>query len=245
MFVHIAKLIHGDEYDYQLVEKEFVNTLTPVTIICKRHGAFLQKPRKHLMGQGCPRCIGRMRTTESFIEEALEVHKGHYTYDKVKYVNPETPVTITCRIHGDFSMRPVKHLRGEGCPQCQTSKMELEIVAFLQSHLSTPMDLQKHFTWLRIKQQLALDVYLPEYKIAIECQGEQHFIDRPVFGGTEALQAQKERDMVKHKLCKEHGIRIIYYANAANYLPKEYLEPIITSKKKILEEILKFSKSKR
>ena len=238
-FVNLAKLIHGDEYDYQFVEKEFVNVNTPVTIICKRHGAFPQKPRKHMMGQGCPRCIGRLRTTESFIEEALDVHKGHYTYDKVKFVDYATPVTITCKLHGDFPMRPLKHLRGEGCPLCQTSKMELEIVAFLQSHLSTPMELQKHFEWLRIKQRLALDVYLPEYKIAIECQGEQHFMARPVFGGEEALRAQQERDRVKSELCKQHGIQILYYAQKGNHLPKEEYElgAIFTSKKKLLEEI--------
>lgn len=103
-FVHTAQLIHGDDYDYRFVEKEFVNTLTPVTIICKRHGAFLQKPRKHLLEQGCPRCIGRLRTTESFIEEAKEVHKGHYSYDKAKFVDYATAVTITCKIHGDFTM---------------------------------------------------------------------------------------------------------------------------------------------
>lgn len=241
-FVNLAKLIHGDEYDYQFVEKEFVNVNTPVTIICKRHGDFPQKPRKHLMGQGCPRCIGRLRTTESFIEEALEVHKGHYTYDKVKFVDYATPVTITCKLHGDFPMRPLKHLRGEGCPQCQTSKMELEIVALLQSHLSTPIELQKHFTWLRIKQQLALDIYLPEYKIAIECQGEQHFIARPVFGGEVALKKQQERDRVKSELCKQHGIQILYYTRNGNQLPKEYeFGSIFSSKQKLLEEIWKYS----
>jgi len=243
VFVGTAKLIHGDDYDYRFVEKEFVNTLTPVTIICKRHGAFLQKPRKHLLGQGCPRCIGRLRTTESFIEEAEEVHKGHYYYDKVKFVDYATPVTITCKIHGDFKMRPLKHLRGEGCPLCQTSKMELEIVAFLQSHLSTPMELQKHFEWLRIKQRLALDVYLPEYKIAIECQGEQHFVARPVFGGTEALKQQQERDRIKNELCKQHGIQILYYTRNGNHIPNEYdLGTIFTSKKKLLEDILKYPK---
>lgn len=243
VFVGTAKLIHDDDYDYRFVEKEFVNTLTPVTIICKRHGAFLQKPRKHLMGQGCPRCIGRLRTTESFIEEAEEVHKGHYNYDKVKFVNYATPVTITCKIHGDFNMRPLKHLRGEGCPLCQTSKMELEIVAFLQSHLSTPMELQKHFEWLRIKQRLALDVYLPEYKIAIECQGEQHFVARPVFGGMEALKQQQERDRIKNELCKQHGIQILYYTRNGNHIPNEYdLGTIFTSKKKLLEDILKYPK---
>lgn len=212
-------------------------------IICNRHNeVFTQRPVKHLKGQGCPRCIGRLRTTQSFIEEATEVHKGHYTYDKVKFIDYATPVTITCKIHGDFPMRPLKHLRGEGCPLCQTSKMELEIVAFLKSHLSTKIELQKHFTWLRYQQRLALDVYLPEYKIAIECQGEQHFISRPVFGGTEAFKVQQERDNVKSELCKKHGIKILYYAKTCKYLPKEYLGPIYTGLEELLNGIKDYYK---
>jgi len=242
-FIRYAKLIHGSDYDYRLVEQEFVDMNTEVSIICNRHNeVFTQRPVNHLKGQGCPRCIGRLRTTQSFIEEATEVHKGHYTYDKVKFIDYATPVTITCKIHGDFPMRPLKHLRGEGCPLCQTSKMELEIVAFLKSHLSTKIELQKHFTWLRYQQRLALDVYLPEYKIAIECQGEQHFISRPVFGGTEAFKVQQERDNVKSELCKKHGIKILYYAKTCKYLPKEYLGPIYTGLEELLNGIKDYYK---
>lgn len=239
-FVQKAKLIHGNEYDYQYVEKNFVNTNTPVPIICKRHGVFLQRPRKHLMGQGCPRCIGRLRTTESFIEEAMEVHKGHYIYDKVKFVDYATPVIITCKIHGDFAIRPLKHLRGEGCPQCTTSKMELEIVALLQKHLSIRMELQKHFLWLRDKQLLYLDIYLPKYKIAIECQGEQHFIEKSIFWGTESFKKQRERDMIKSEQCKKHGIKILYYARPGKYLPKEYFGPIFTTHEELLKGLQMF-----
>lgn len=86
-------------------------------------------------------------------------------------------------------------------------------------------------------------MYLPEYKIAIECQGEQHFIARPVFGGVEALKNQQERDRIKHELCKQHGIQILYYARIGSNIPKEYgLGTIFTSKKKLLDEILKYPK---
>ena len=236
-FVHYAKLIHGMEYDYRHVEKEFIDMNTDVTIICKRHGTFPQKPVKHLKGQGCPRCIGRLRTTESFIEEAMEVHKGHYTYDNVRFVDYATPVNITCKIHGDFPMRPLKHLRGEGCRLCQTSKMELEIIAFLQSHMSTRIEIQKHFSWLKVKQLLHLDIYLPEYKIAIECQGEQHFVEETVFERNESLEIRQERDRIKSELCKKHGIHILYYARSGDYLPNKYLGPIYTTHEKLLKGI--------
>ena len=49
-----AKEIHGDKYDYSLVNYE--KALKKVKIICPTHGIFEQKPSNHLLGQGCPKC---------------------------------------------------------------------------------------------------------------------------------------------------------------------------------------------
>lgn len=53
-FIRKALIIHGDEYDYSLVN--YINSKTPVKIKCKKHGVFLQKPNSHLMGHKCPYC---------------------------------------------------------------------------------------------------------------------------------------------------------------------------------------------
>jgi len=53
-FINNAKRIHGNKYDYSLVE--YVNSHTKVDIICTKHGIFKQKPTKHLCGQGCFVC---------------------------------------------------------------------------------------------------------------------------------------------------------------------------------------------
>jgi Zn finger protein HypA/HybF involved in hydrogenase expression len=53
-FIMDAKSIHPDKYDYS--KTDVVNNLTKVTITCPVHGDFLQTPKKHLMGQGCPKC---------------------------------------------------------------------------------------------------------------------------------------------------------------------------------------------
>lgn len=56
-------------------------------------------------------------TNAEFIEKANIKH-GSYTYEKTKYINSSTKVTITCPIHGDFEQRPNDHLKGCGCPSC-------------------------------------------------------------------------------------------------------------------------------
>ena len=46
---------HGDgRYDYS--ESEYINSQTPMKIICPKHGAFWQVPIYHMLGSGCPIC---------------------------------------------------------------------------------------------------------------------------------------------------------------------------------------------
>ena len=53
-FIEKAKNIHGDKYDYSKVK--YVKSIKNVTIICKKHGEFQQRPSTHLRRAGCPKC---------------------------------------------------------------------------------------------------------------------------------------------------------------------------------------------
>lgn len=46
-----------------------------------------------------------------------------------------------------------------------------------------------------------MDFYLPDYNVAIECQGIQHFEPVETFGGYEAFEKIIERDRIKKKHC--------------------------------------------
>lgn len=91
-FIQKAKNIHGDKYDYSLVN--YYNARTNIIIICLQHGKFNQLPYNHLIGQGCPKCgletiikkSNRM-TNEEFIKKAIEIHGEKYDYSKVIYKN--------------------------------------------------------------------------------------------------------------------------------------------------------------
>jgi hypothetical protein len=57
IFFHRAKLIHGETFDYS--KADYINNEKRIVIICRKHGEFLQLPRKHLEGQGCKRCSAK------------------------------------------------------------------------------------------------------------------------------------------------------------------------------------------
>lgn len=126
-FIEKAIRIHGDKYDYSLVEYE--NSSKRVRIKCNTCGnAFDQVPATHLSGHGCPVCaqatvVHKLReksgmTTDKYIARAREVHGDKYDYSKVNYVNANTKVEIVCPVHGSFFQVPFSHLRGTGCAEC-------------------------------------------------------------------------------------------------------------------------------
>ena len=119
-FIDRARAIHGERYDYTLVE--YKGRDVNVNIICSVHGLFQQSPHNHQRGAGCSKCgnefISRSQshTLTQFIEKANVVHNNTYNYDFVSYVNAKTKITITCIEHGNFDTTPDKHLYGNGCP---------------------------------------------------------------------------------------------------------------------------------
>jgi hypothetical protein len=54
-FITNSILTHGNRYDYSLVN--YINSRTPVCIICREHGEFWQLPGDHYSGCGCTKCI--------------------------------------------------------------------------------------------------------------------------------------------------------------------------------------------
>ncbi len=128
-FIHKARLIHGDKYDYSKVV--YINTYIKVIIICPIHGEFLQSPVSHLQGAGCKKCgiesntASKVSNTLNFITKANEVHNNFYTYPRTDYVNNKTKIIITCPIHGDFLQTPTNHLSGFGCPKCGINKLSI------------------------------------------------------------------------------------------------------------------------
>lgn len=125
-FIEEARKIHGDKYDYSLVE--YTKAETRVKIVCPKHGVFEQIPHSHLSGRGCRQCFNerypqlRWRTTEQFIEDARKIHGDKYDYSKTKYMGRNNNIIITCPIHGNFKQKADSHLLGYGCPKCGTLK---------------------------------------------------------------------------------------------------------------------------
>lgn len=72
-FIERARLLHGDAYDYSKVEYRGYDVF--ITIVCPKHGDFIQTPDSHLQGKGCRLCanVGPSKPQKA-IAEFLSAH---------------------------------------------------------------------------------------------------------------------------------------------------------------------------
>jgi len=209
-FLKRAKEVHGDKYDYTQVD--YKNNSDPITIICPEHGPFPQQPWVHLSGSGCPKCVGRNKTTSEYIEQVKKIFGNKYDYSKVQYKDAKTRIDIICPKHGDFFPTANQHLNGVGCPVCNESKGERLIDNILTKH-NVERVRQKRFLDCTNKPTkgkqcvtLPFDFYLPNLNTIIEFDGQQHF--KPVWGEDNFKKLQR-LDKIRNQYCKKNGIKLI------------------------------------
>ena len=201
-FIKRANKVHGERYDYSLVD--YLDTKTKVEIICKDHGSFLQTPNKHMQGNGCPYC-GRERTIEhnfltldDFIKRARNVHGNRYDYSDSVYTGADSKIEITCVKHGKFLQTPHNHLKGTNCPSCSASvsKPEIKLVDFIRSFYKGEIITNSK----NIIPPMELDIFVPTLNLAIEFNGGYWHSERF---------KDKNYHLHKYNLCKSKNIRLV------------------------------------
>lgn len=209
-FIKRAIKQHGNKYDYS--ETKYINALTNVIIICKKHGKFLQNPSIHLQGSNCPRCHfdSLMSSTERFIKKSKKIHGNKYDYSKVKYKKSLSPVIIICNKHGEFLQTPNTHLQKKGCPICFLSKGEAKISNWLSINKIKFIP-EKRFDTCKNKYTLPFDFFLPDHNLIIEYDGLQHFAftEKDKRYTKKQFKKTKHNDFIKNQFCIENHINLL------------------------------------
>ena len=199
-FIAKAKAIHGDAYDYSVVQ--YTRSNKKAELKCAAHGSFWQTPNAHISSaSGCPKCAGKSMTTAEFIEKARVTHGELYGYSNTEYTLIKEPVTVTCKIHGDFQQTAEGHLVGRGCRQCwaesYSSAGEREIGDFVES---LGFAIQRN-SRSAMGTRLEVDVFVPERGLGIEYNGCYWHSDR--------VEKNKRKHEFKHTAASTHGIRMM------------------------------------
>lgn len=136
-FINNAKAVHGDLYDYSLVE--YVNSKTKVKIICKHHGEFLQAPVKHLSGQKCKHCNENKIGSDEYIRKFNSINTecdGTIINIPDEKINARTLITFKCCECGDLSSRRASRVYHEEdrlfCRSCSSVRQRLTEDEYLE-----------------------------------------------------------------------------------------------------------------
>ncbi|MFM2394653.1 MAG: phage Vi, partial [Bacteroidota bacterium] len=130
-FIEKSKNIHGEKYDYSLVN--YINSVTKIEIICSEHGIFFQSPNKHLAKRGCPICGGKKEIHNvDIIDRFKKSHGGKYDYSLVEYKTSHDKVKIICKHHGVFEQRVDHHEGGQGCEECRIDNLKITKEKFIE-----------------------------------------------------------------------------------------------------------------
>lgn len=169
-YIKRAKEIHGDKYDYSLIE-DIKNNSEKIEINCQKHGIFEQKVLNHIiLKQGCPSCAGNIKLTNNkFIEKSIKIHGEKYNYDKVDYRGNHNKVIITCFKHGDFLVLPYNHLQGVNCEKC-IGRLVIDTESFINQSKEIYKNLYNYEKTVYLKSN---------EKVIIICKKHGDFLIRP------------------------------------------------------------------
>ncbi len=226
--------VHGSLYDYSKSTPTIM--AEKMSVICSIHGIYLVSPSSHIYKKcGCPKCkydkmmINRKSTnstwsTSQFVDVANIKHNNQYDYSLVQYKNAHTKVTIICNQHGNFTITPSDHIRGNngfgsGCQICspKISKPEQLIYQWLTDNGIKFIHQYKYDDLMSdTHSKLIYDFYLPTYNILIEYDGIQHYKSVSKYP-VETFERTKLHDKLKNDYAINNNItliRIPYYTHS-------------------------------
>ena len=150
----------------------------------------------------CPICVNNKRienrSPNNYRKEVAEVSNGEYkvledyinTTEKLKHLHIECGHVWEISPHGFINS-------GTRCPNCLYSRGEKAVADILDS-LSIEYIREHTFEYLGRKRY---DFFIPSLNIAIEYDGEQHFMPVRYWGGEEYLESVRQSDALKNDFC--------------------------------------------
>lgn len=214
----------SQKYGFKIIEEKN----RKIKLLCLNCG------KEHIRGyssflsypEHCPHCntVGdKQKNTPFEAQEKIDKRFGESEYSLIKYQSYHEKALIKHRCGFSWSQNYSDFLEGKGCPKCfkRKSKGEQQIENWL---------MENNFCYISQKslecelKRFKFDFFLPEFNLAIEYQGEQHYKDKKGF--FEDLEVIQKRDNIKKEYCRKKGIELL----EISYLDYKKIPEILSSR---------------
>lgn len=140
IFIQKAQNVHGNKYNYSKIN--YINSYTPVEIVCELHGSFFQTPNKHLSAKtGCPTCAKERHKQKcqtikrNNIQNVIKNYERQYPQYTYSIVG--STIQVCCKEHG---ITVLNYLPGNNntypCKKCgiqiRTNKLVKDNLTYIQ-----------------------------------------------------------------------------------------------------------------
>jgi Zn finger protein HypA/HybF involved in hydrogenase expression len=194
---------------------EFQTVNDHLAIKChKCDDVYYMKPYHYFSGSRCSKCVfwevgQSQKLRYEDIKEMIE------TFDEklisVTYAGYDEPLQIQCHTCTNiYSKSYQQFYQGGRCPVCRDSRSKGEKeLARICEKMCWAYETQKRFPQCRNTNTLPFDLYLPQFNILIEFQGQQHFVAIKAMGGQIRFEQQQITDQMKRDFCARHKIPLL------------------------------------
>lgn len=213
LYKYYVEDVHG--YIYK--DREVIDGHNVISFLCKHHiNKGIQKVNFHNIKSSkccCRYCNGYFRTTEEF-EEIVKRKLPNISIIG-KYTLAGNRIECKCDICG-HTWKPLAYnlMTGFGCPSCNASNSENKVGEILNK-FQLKYERQKRFEDCKDINTLPFDFYLSDYNVAIEYDGEQHYMTVNWSGEmtdeqlNNAFKLVQKHDKIKTEYCKNNNIQLV------------------------------------
>ncbi len=168
----------------------------------------------HSYGGGCPACSGAVASDKNRLSVLYPEIAKEWDYEKNKTLKladisfgSHKKVWWRCWFCGYGWVSTVKHrtIEKSGCPECNISRGEKQVLNFLIKN-NIRHSFQHKFNDCINISPLTFDFYLFNLNACVEYNGQQHYEPVSIFGGEKAFIKNKQRDKIKREYCIENNI---------------------------------------
>ncbi len=178
-FLSKSNNVHKNTYDYS--KSQYEDAVTKLIVICKIHGDFSISPNNHLRGKGCPACgrecssLAKLKTFDEYQPEFIRLYGDKYDYSSVVWEGGSFPITVICKIHGEFHILPYLHKVGKECQKCsnQYSGISMGWLLFMEKRYLTEIQHARNLGEFVIPgTRYKVDGYIKSMNIIFEFHGD-------------------------------------------------------------------------